>query len=631
MAINIPIAADVSDVLGPVAKMADAYDEVKDNLKDLARAGDDAGDDLAHSMKDGAKAADKLGDDAAKAERKVDKLGTAGKSAGTDLEHGLKEGESAAKSLESKVDAAFDSVTDRARSAGKQVGDSQRAGFREASEGAETFKEEADQNAREVAASFDGSAESIADGFQGLAAEMLSGFGPAGVVAGVAVAAGIGIAISKMQSGAEEATAMKEAVAEIAGAVADAGGRIEDVDFAQIIRDWGREVQEDNWLTFWKDEATTNFEDAADAAKQAGVATKDAIRGMKGSAEDSQGFLDGTQKEWERLQKTIAEGTTVNARGGTVMSESAIKAKDQAEALGELRDAAEENRGTVENAIDVYNIESEVLGEGTEAADAKREAIQELADATNDAADATASNIEAENGYYEAVEATNGVLAENGQNLDVNTEAGRNNRQALVDLAGAGTDYRDAAIAAGEGTEVVTAKVEASRAAFLTAAEAAGMNAGQAAALADSLGLIPADVATQVAAYGTEETKAAIDAASVDTDAAVQVTATGTGETQAEVNSVEGTTAPVEVTTEGTDKAVQGQVTAIKGKDVKIDVDDEYTVRAVQQRIDGIRGKDVYVNVRIANEGAFRAALNGLTAERSTWVTVNERKGTAVN
>lgn len=84
-----------------------------------------------------------------------------------------------------------------------------------AKKGMDEVGDEAASTAKESAASFDGSAESIVDAFQEVAANAFAGFGPAGLVAGLAAAAGIGAAMSAI-------TAQQDAVDELKQKFSDA-------------------------------------------------------------------------------------------------------------------------------------------------------------------------------------------------------------------------------------------------------------------------------------------------------------------------------------------------------------------------------------------------------------------------
>lgn len=146
----------------------------------------------------------------------LETVGDDGKDATDDIEKGMRD-------AQRRTDDAKDEIRDlrdelnKAGRAGKKSGDDIRDGMRRAEDGAEEFKDEANSTAREAAASFDGSAESIADAFQEIAANAFAGFGPAGAVAGLAAAAGIGLAIAGFESVHEA----EEKAAELAGEWAD--------------------------------------------------------------------------------------------------------------------------------------------------------------------------------------------------------------------------------------------------------------------------------------------------------------------------------------------------------------------------------------------------------------------------
>jgi hypothetical protein len=113
---------------------------------------------------------------------------------------------------------------------GDDVGKHMDDGFKKAGDGADDFKEEAGSTAREVAASFDGSADSIAGGFQELAANAFAGFGPAGAIAGLAAAAGIGVLFAQIQADSEAA---EERVSAMYDDMLESGNRYLSAEFIQ--------------------------------------------------------------------------------------------------------------------------------------------------------------------------------------------------------------------------------------------------------------------------------------------------------------------------------------------------------------------------------------------------------------
>lgn len=145
--------------------------------------------------------------------------------------------------------------------------------------------------------------------------------------------------------------------------------------------------------------------------------------------------------------------------------------------------------------------------EMTEAQQKQADAAEEAAAANEDLADSIRALddlmgglVGAENNFYESIDEVNAALEKNGQNLDVTTEAGRSNRAALRDLAGATTDLAAELTSAGASTDEVVAKMREGRAAFIEAAQAMGLSGDEAAALADQYGLVPARVTTEFTA-----------------------------------------------------------------------------------------------------------------------------------
>lgn len=308
-------------------------------------------------------------------------------------------------------------------------------------------------------------------------------------------------------------------------------------------------------------------------------------------------------------------------------TEGAKAAQKKRDALSDLRGQAEENIKTTENALEIYELETDALDKTKEAAEKAAEAVKEKADASKAAEDAALGVVGAENAWIETLKQMNEDIKTNGKNLDSNTQAGRDNKTSLVDLASAANDFRDAQIAAGEPTANVTNLVQGQRDAFIKAAEAAGYGSQEAAALADKYGLIPANVETLVKANGTEEAKAAIESVPEAKDTNVDVKTNGLEEAQTGISSIQGKDVEAKVSDAGTADQTQARIEELHGRDIKIDVQDFNTVRQTQERIDGLRGRDVPITVSISNLANIQSTLDALTAPRSMWVTVNERPG----
>lgn len=565
MAIKIDFLADVAKFLRGTKDIAGALDDVADSLDDLGDQSDDA--------------ADKAGD-------------------------GLKDAGKEAKTFEGKVSDAMRAVARDSQQAGKQVGDSQRKGFKEAEGGLQDFKEEANSTAKESAASFDGSAESITDVFQEVAANAFGGFGPAGAAAGLAVAVGLGIAISAAQSLAEANNEAKQGSVDMLDALTEAGGRLEDMDLADKIRDWGRQIIEDNWLTFWADESSTKFQEVAKAAKAYGMDVGDAVRAAAGSSEDSQRLLDATAESYQQLNREIEAGTSYTNEGTMAFTEGAKAAQKKRDALDQLRGKAEENKKATADTIDIYGIEQEALkgtaGAAKEAADAIKAKADATADAANTAMDAQGAEIK----WAETLKSSQADIKANGKGIDNYTAIGQANNKTLIEMAQSANNYVQRQAEAGMGADVLAGQTANLRQAFIDQAIAAGYSDTAAANLATTYGLVPANVTTTVQALGTEEAKAAVESIPEAKDTTVNVAASGLEQAQTGISGIEGTEVKAEVKEQG--------------------------VADTQAQIDAIKGKDVPITLSITNLGDIQAQLAQLTQPRTQFIDVVRREGQAV-
>lgn len=183
MALKLDILANTTSLIQSMKKGGASIEDVSDALDDLAREGADAGE---------------------------------------------------------KMERSFRDIAREASDSGGKVGREMKDGFKKAGDGAEDFKQEANSTAREAAASFDGSAESIGDAFQEVAANAFAGFGPAGALAGLAAAAGIGLATEAFNKAKEATEEAKEAAYDYAFAVTDTGAVVAT---AEALRGYTSDVE----------------------------------------------------------------------------------------------------------------------------------------------------------------------------------------------------------------------------------------------------------------------------------------------------------------------------------------------------------------------------------------------------
>lgn len=423
--IKISFIEDVSSFLRGTESAERALDDVASSLDELAadaqRQSREAGDALTRGLEAGAQDAERavtgVNDAVTGLSRTVDQhADTAGRNLARGVDAGADTATDSVQQLERSFRDLAGGVRRDANAAGDDLGASVRRGAQEASEGTDALRENAGANAKEVAASFDGSANSIADGFQGLAAEAFEGFGPAGLAAGVAVAAGIGLITSGMQKAKEEAQETAEGIADVAGELIDLGSL---------------KLDNSNVLDNLKEAATTaedgkvRLNEWADAARKAGVDFTTYARGLAGDSES----LKASYAEVTAKQRALDEGLGEFVRTYNGAGDAATvyygKTFDVARALDKARESLEAQDGSLNQASETaqrFNEVSAGLADTTANTTAQLGAQRDTtADLTRTTADATAQHAE----YSAALEASadpvavfTGLLADEQAALD---------------------------------------------------------------------------------------------------------------------------------------------------------------------------------------------------------------------
>jgi hypothetical protein len=348
--ISIQVISDVTEFVQGAKKMGASLDDFNDDMKDVVRNAKDAG-------KDTGKAIEK---------------GTA---------DGVKD---AVKDLD-KLEPKFREIADASKREGKTLGDGIGKGVKDGTdkgkEGLDEFNDEAKSTAKESAASFDGSFESAMDAVQEILANAFAGFGPMGLLAGAALAAGLGAAISAGQDAADAINEAKERAGDLALELYDVGGKIEDVDIESKIREWGVAIDDNReFWEIWQKSATSNIDKAQDAAKKAGVDFKTMFRGLSGyDADDAQKALVQTNREIGKLEDKIKDARRSGNPFAGIQDEDGM-------ALDSLRGVAKELTNVRDETKDATKA-SEALEEATraetDAAEAAAEAKERQASAVS--------------------------------------------------------------------------------------------------------------------------------------------------------------------------------------------------------------------------------------------------------
>jgi len=354
-----------------------AVEQVDDTVADLARTvgreADEAGDQLADGIEDGA---DRAGKELVLFEGKFDDLATdvgrEADQAGDKLADGIEDGADKAGKELVKFERKFADLQQAAKRESSKIGDDLgsdvKRGTKVASEGVEDFKNESRQNAEEVAASFDGSAESIADGFQGLAASAFVGFGPAGLLAGAALAAGIGLGSAGFEKNQEATEELQAKLSELVAEYIEAGtvGERSMSGVADTIRA----------LAEATGDGEENLGSLAERADKTGLPFDKLARAFAGDADALDELIRSTD---EHIDKAGEQLTSVDDGAGG-LNRASTATERQRDALLELRDKLAEVKGVQDQAteaVELYAQADDGLARRAEAQAEYTEAVQE--------------------------------------------------------------------------------------------------------------------------------------------------------------------------------------------------------------------------------------------------------------
>lgn len=346
--ISIKLAGDSSEFVKSVKKGEDALDDLSKGLDDIADDGVDSVEKLDDKFSDTIKSVKDLGDASESSLRKT------------------------------------------------------KRGADDAGDGMKDLKQEANSTAKEAAASFDGSASSIIDAFQEVSAQAFAGFGPAGAIAGLAAAAGIGMAVSAFEALQEEQQKAKEATAELAGEFIKTGeGSAERL---QLVVD---KLTEMATVT---DGSVKSLNEIRTAAEKLGVPFEDLARAYAGGLDDLDAQID---KLKERRDAEIEAVEMEGEAGARARGRIAQRYNEQVEGLEKVQEATAE----------AQELEQAWIDSGAERLQLKVDAIDSINSAYDDTVNSIRDYVDAESGildveaYLAAIEARRQALVDYQNNL----------------------------------------------------------------------------------------------------------------------------------------------------------------------------------------------------------------------
>lgn len=254
------------------------------------------------------------------------------------------------------------------------------------------------------------------------------------------------------------------------------------------------------------------------------------------------------------------------------------------------------------------------LGDTAVSAEDAAKAVDDFYQAMVNAGMVVLNEREALRGMQESFAAATAAIDENGRTLDITTEKGRANQAALDGIASSTLAAMEAQREAGATAGELGETISAGREAFITNAEAMGMSSEKAAALADSLNLIPGAVYINFDS-NTDD----IGAKLIEIHELVQ--ATPDGRIQIDENSPQVIAALEEM---------GYKVTTLP--DGRIEVTDNGTAAVTGKKADAVANKyrEALIKAQATNTGATESALDGAAAARVATITANPIVGGAI-
>ncbi|GGO59143.1 hypothetical protein GCM10010910_01410 [Microbacterium nanhaiense] len=209
----------------------------------------------------------------------------------------------------------------------------------------------------------------------------------------------------------------------------------------------------------------------------------------------------------------------------------AASAEDQGYSVEEITGLMEPYQDAltgVSNEQKIAATTSEDLSNGFDdvglSAEDVQEKVNDLADAIRGFGSAELSTRDAHRQFEQAYDDLTAAIEENGSTLDISTDAGRANEEAIDSLARSTLELAAATFEQTQNEEDAARIINDGRQALLDKLEAFGITGEAAEEYADSIGLIPDAAITEIKLSGVSEAKAELDALAAERKARITVT-----------------------------------------------------------------------------------------------------------
>lgn len=261
----------------------------------------------------------------------------------------------------------------------------------------------------------------------------------------------------------------------------------------QMVEDLtSRGIGSDIPILDWFQETSVGAKTFTELLDDVGIKLSTFVSAAKGDA-DALDEVNGVIDELGKGHGQAASQAATLQRALDEESDAFAKAKSNAALQDETMKQLNESSGEAA-ASTLTN--ADAMSESADAAEDYSDQLDSLIDSLFELEGIHVSAYEAQTQLQDSIQSLTDSLAENGNTLDINTEQGRANRDALSGLASQAMDTAQAILEEGAATGDMTGATEQARAslenarnAFVNAAVAAGMTQEDAEALATQFGL----------------------------------------------------------------------------------------------------------------------------------------------
>lgn len=238
------------------------------------------------------------------------------------------------------------------------------------------------------------------------------------------------------------------------------------------------------------DEAKAALKEFGD---QIAVAVLPALADFTGGLADNAAAVSEAEGAWGKFGALFGEVKDSISAYDEIVLESAGKTKAATDATAEQADTAKKQEKAIAGS-------GRAMQEAAVAQDRLQQATEKAIESQQEQANLFLGMSDATIGYREAIDDARASVKENGKTLDLSTEKGRKNQEALNKLASSALKQSEAMVESAASASELSKQTERQRAELVKAGQAFGLSAEEARAYANRILGIPKAAATKVKA-----------------------------------------------------------------------------------------------------------------------------------